>query len=159
LRFAESYAVPGAGTEGKRYWHLLCAAPKLGAQMTEALAAYTGDIPDKAAIEAAIGKGSAKASERALPHVDRAPTSRAKCLACEEALEKGSWRVAVEREVDTGTFVTKGPGYLHPKCAIAFVSETEEGNDNIAEWVRTLFANSGVEQADIAELMELMTPE
>ena len=38
-------------------------------------------------------------------------------MQCEESIEKGTFRVAVEREVDTGTFVTRGAGYLHPAPA------------------------------------------
>ena len=50
---------------------------------------------------------------------------RSKCLSCEEAIEKDTLRVAVEREVDTGAFVTKGPGYLHPHCALEFTGDDE----------------------------------
>lgn len=62
---------------------------------------------------------SAKNSKtaNALPTADLAPTGRAKCIQCDEAIAKGSVRIAVEREVDTGTFVAKGAGYLHPGCA------------------------------------------
>ena len=34
-----------------------------------------------------------------------------------ELAKKGWLRIAVEREVDTGSFTTTGPGYLHPACA------------------------------------------
>ena len=51
-----------------------------------------------------------------MPTADLAPTSRAKCIQCEAAIEKGSVRVAVEREIDRGGFVTTGAGYLHPAC-------------------------------------------
>jgi len=33
---------------------------------------------------------------------------------------------AVEREVDTGSFVTKGAGYLHAKCALEHEGDSQE---------------------------------
>ena len=45
-------------------------------------------------------KGRAKPG--GFPYTDRAPTGRAKCMQCEEPIAKDSFRVAVEREIDTG---------------------------------------------------------
>lgn len=159
LRFAESYVVPGTDSEGYRYWHLLCAAQKVGAHLKTAMAEFTGEIPDRAAIEAALAKPSkGKGADMPLPHVDRAPTARAKCMVCDEAIEKGSYRIAVEREVDTGTFVTKGPGYLHPGCALTWTEDNLESNDAMADWMQSMFTNSGMEQAEITEVTKLLSP-
>jgi hypothetical protein len=158
LRFAESYALPGADAEGFRYWHLMCAAQKVPGNLKTALAAYDGDVPDRAALDAAMAKGPSKAGDRPLPHVDRAPTGRARCMVCDVAIEKGSYRIAVEREVDTGSFITKGPGYLHPKCTLAWTQENLEDNTDVAGWMQTLFTNSGSSQAEIAELTGMLTP-
>ena len=38
---------------------------------------------------------------------------------CGEPIEKGSLRVAIEREIDTGAMVTRGAAYMHPKCVVA----------------------------------------
>ena len=101
-----------------QWHHLACAAGKLPAELKEALAAYDGDVPDREALDKAmdeaIKKGGAKPG--GFPYVDHAPTGRAKCMQCDETIEKASLRVAVEREIDTGAMVTRGAGYLHPKC-------------------------------------------
>lgn len=55
-----------------------------------------------------------------LPTADLAPTGRAKCIHCTQAIAKGSVRIAVLRDIDTGSFVTQGPGYMHPECATAW---------------------------------------
>jgi hypothetical protein len=155
LRFAESYALPG-GDEGFRYWHLACAAPKLGAHLTAAMAAYGGDIPDRATLEAAIAKAPQKGADRPFPHVDRAPTGRAKCMECGEPIEKGSYRIAVERELETGAFVTRGAGYLHPKCAVAWRQENLGDESEVADWTKAMFDNSGMEQPEIEEVTKLL---
>ena len=62
----------------------------------------------------ALAKGRGKPG--GFPYADKAPTGRAKCMQCEEPIAKDSIRVAVEREIDTGSMVTRGAGYLHPKC-------------------------------------------
>jgi hypothetical protein len=119
LRFGEE--TPSQYDEGgtSYFWHhLLCAAGKKPALVKEALATFTGTVPDRAALDAALANAKPKASERAYPWAERAATGRSTCLQCEAAIEKGALRVAVEREVDTGAFVRKGPGYLHAGCAL-----------------------------------------
>jgi len=107
-------------TPSMAWHHVLCAAGKLPAELKEALAAYPGEVPNRAeldqAMEDAVKKGGAKPG--GFPYTDRAPTGRAKCMQCSEAIEKGSFRVAVEREVDTGSFATRSAGYLHPRCVV-----------------------------------------
>ena len=116
LRLGVEVQTQFSDTPSMQWHHLLCAAQKLPAELKAALAEYPG--PNQAeldtAMDAAIKKGNAKPG--GFPYVDRAPTGRAKCMQCDEMIEKNSFRVAVEREVDTGTFVTRGAGYLHPKC-------------------------------------------
>ncbi len=156
LRFAETYTMPGSDTEAQRYWHLACAADKAAGHLRTAMDAYTETIPDRAALEATMSKATGKSAEGPLPHVDRAPTSRARCMGCDAAIEKGSYRVAVEREVDTGTFVTKGPGYLHPGCALAW-AETNAGVP-VATWTETVLKNSAVPGVEAAAIKALLAP-
>lgn len=123
LRFGEE-TVNAFSSEGEltyQWHHLACAAGRLPAKVKAALAAFSGEVPERDALEAilanppkAAGKAGAKAK---YPYAERASTGRSKCLACDEAIEKGTLRIAVEREVDTGAFTTTGPGYLHPACA------------------------------------------
>lgn len=161
LRFAETYSIPGTDQEGKRYYHLKCAADKALAGFKDAVDAYEGDIPDKEALLEAFAKGGSKkggggAKPAKLPAADRAPTGRAKCIQCSETIEKGAWRVGVEREIDTGTFVTKGAGYLHPACAVEWASENADDPDGFVDQV---LGNSNVNEKDAGELRSEMSGE
>jgi hypothetical protein len=134
LRFGEE--TPNQFNEGETsyFWHhLLCAAGKKPALVKEALAAFPGTVPDREALETqlASAKPKAAAGERPYPFAERAATGRSKCLQCEEAIEKGALRVAIEREVDTGAFVRKGPGYLHVGCAMEHT-----GDDQLLEGIK-----------------------
>ncbi len=118
LRFGEEFDSQfNEGGSSHRWHHLACAAGALPDALTQALGEHTGDLPDRAKLEELIAKGKKNTKPGAFPYADRAPTGRAKCLFCESPVEKGSLRIAVERQVDTGAFVTKGAGYLHPACA------------------------------------------
>lgn len=117
LRFGEE--VPNSFGEGPSYqWHhLACAAQKKPVQLRQALEGFVGDVPDRAALEQTIEANKGKAKATTLPYAEKAPTGRSRCMVCEEAIGKGELRLAVEREVDTGSFVNRSAGYLHPKCA------------------------------------------
>ena len=120
LRFGEAFVntFSSSGGVSFRWNHLLCAAKAMPAKLEGALESWSGDVPDRAALDAAIAAAEQKKGdgESAYPYADHAPTGRASCIVCGEKLEKGSVRVAVEREIDTGSFTRKGPGYLHPSC-------------------------------------------
>jgi len=95
-------------------------------------------------MDEAIRKGGAKPG--GFPYVDRAPTGRAKCMQCEEAIEKGSYRVAVEREVDTGSFATRSAGYLHPRCV---AENLENVGGSVEDLVAGLRQNSRIPPEDL----------
>ncbi len=154
VRFAESFTLPGAEDVSYRYWHLPCAAVKLGANLKTALDAYEGELPERAAIELAIANAPKKAGkDRPLPHADRAPTARAKCIQCGEAIEKASLRIGIQREADAGSFA-RGPSYLHPPCAIAYVQESGE---DVEAWKTTMIANSDLPEGEAAALTAALT--
>ncbi len=156
LRFAESYVMPGSDQEAFRYWHLECAAKKLAGGLQTALSAYEGEVPERAALEQAIANAPKKTGkDRPLPHADRAPTGRAKCMQCEAQLEKGAWRVAVEREVDTGAFVTRGAGYLHPGCLLAWA---EASGGDAEALIEKIMVHSEPSEAERDELLTLLAP-
>jgi hypothetical protein len=127
LRFGEEapndFDPEGGGTS-MRWFHLKCAAEHRPALLREALSAHTGDIPERADLEARMAKAEASAPPP-YPYAERAATGRSKCGACSEAIEKGAFRVAYEREIDTGMMTRKGPGYLHTGCAPDFLNEPE----------------------------------
>jgi hypothetical protein len=155
LRFGEETPNQFDADGGTSYFwhHLLCAAQKKSALLRPVLEAFTGEIPNRAEIDAALAnpsKGSAGGGPKlSYPYAERASTGRSKCLQCDEAIGKGDWRVAVEREVDTGTFTRTGPGYLHPGCAVE-----QTGDAGLLEKIK---ANStGLSEADAGELQQLM---
>jgi poly [ADP-ribose] polymerase len=152
LRLGVETMTQFSDTPSMQWHHLLCSAGKLPAELKEALDAYDGDVPNRGELEKAmddaIKKGGAKPG--GFPHVDRAPTGRAKCMQCEEAIAKDSWRVAVEREVDTGSFTTRGAGYLHPKCV---AENLENVGGDMDEFVAGVKKNSRIPQDALAEVL------
>lgn len=138
LRFGEETpnAFGDAGDMSYRWHHLKCAASKLPDELRVALAAYEGEVPDREELDKLMSEADAK-KPPPYPHADRAPTGRAKCLECGEAIPKGELRVAIERDIDRGMGVTKGAGYLHPACAAAYVEAQGGTHDGLTEQLRT----------------------
>jgi len=132
-----------------QWHHLPCAAEKLPAELKEGLASYDGAVPDRAALDAAMADSIAKghAKPGGFPYVDHAPTGRAKCMQCSEPIAKGTIRVAVEREIETGGMATKGAGYMHPGCVKAHPLELAGGLADLVSGVR---ANSRLPEPELA---------
>jgi hypothetical protein len=154
LRFGEEYEnqFSGEGDTAYRWHHLPCAAQKLPTELRTALDAYGGPVPDRAELDKLMAEGLKKVDKKpaAFPYVDRAPTGRAKCIHCQQPIAKDSFRVAIEREVDTGSFVTKGPGYLHPACVRAQGEAIERDHDELMAGVR---ANSKLGEEELAQII------
>lgn len=151
LRLGVETVTQFSDTPSMQWHHLLCAATKLPAELKESLAAYDGDVPNRPELDKAmadaIKKGGAKPG--GFPHVDRAPTGRAKCMQCEEPIAKDSWRVAVEREVDTGAFTTRGAGYLHPKCV---AENLENVGGDMEEFIAGIKKNSRIPEDEVVKV-------
>jgi hypothetical protein len=145
LRFGEEQ--PSAFGEGMQWsWHhLTCAAKKKPAKVREALAAFGGEVPGRDELEAVLVEADKTAT--AFPHAERASTGRAKCQQCEGPIEKGTLRVAFERELEVGGMARAGAGYLHPACAAAYL----EQEDLLAVLIKN---SRGLGDADVAELEE-----
>jgi hypothetical protein len=150
LRFGEESAQGfGSGDEKSFFWyHLACAAKQRPQLLKTALETFTGEVPNRAELEATMQASAGKQKPSSFPYAERAPSGRSRCLACELTIEKGALRVAIEREVDTGSFVTKGAGYLHPACALEFVDEPEGFPGKVTA------NSSALPPADLAELKE-----
>lgn len=141
LRFGE--AVPsqfGSSGFATEWHHLTCAARAKAHLVRPLVEAYDGDIPNREALFAeASGTDAPKGAKgvaNALPNADLAPTGRAKCMVCGEAIAKGSVRVAVEREIDTGSFSTTGAGYLHPACLEGWADEQGVSFEELVEEIQ-----------------------
>jgi poly [ADP-ribose] polymerase len=148
LRFGEEAPNAFGDAPSLRWHHLACAAEKLPAELKAALDTYPGEVPDRTALDHqmtdAIAKGHAKPG--GFPYADKAPTGRARCMQCQTAIDKDAVRVAVEREVDTGAMVQTSAGYLHPRCAAAYVEEHGSTTDTLIAGLRT---NSRLAPADL----------
>jgi len=153
LRLGVEQMTQFSDTPSMQWHHLLCAAQKLPGELKGALAGYEGDIPNRAEIEKAMTDAikSGKAKPGSFPYIDKAPTGRAKCMQCEETIEKDSFRVAVEREVDVGGFMRKSPGYMHPKCVAA---NLENVGGTVEDLVAQLKTNSLLDEADLNGAIE-----
>jgi len=67
-------------------------------------------------------------------------------MLCEQPIDKGAFRIAVERELEVGSNVTRGAGYLHPRCAAA---NLENIGGTIDELIEALRANSKLDEAEL----------
>ena len=117
LRFGEE--VGSAGFDGNMtlWFHLACAAAKRPEQLGPVLAKYKKAIPDRAALEASLDGSVSTTRLAKLVRADRAPTGRAKCQHCKQAIAKATLRVALLLD-DDPTY--PGTGYLHLACAPAY---------------------------------------
>lgn len=127
LRFGEEVpnAFSASGEMSYQWYHLPCAALKKPTQLKQALAAFTGEVPNKAELEKTLEESAKKQKPSAFPYAERASTGRSRCQQCEEPIQKGALRVAVEREVETSSFRTAGAGYLHPECAKEYTKDDQ----------------------------------
>jgi hypothetical protein len=148
LRLGVETQTQFSDTPSMQWHHLLCAATKLPDELKASLAEYTGDIPDRAEIDAALQQAGKKAAAKpaAHPYADHAPTGRAKCMQCEQPIEKGGFRVAVERELEIGANVTRGTGYLHPGCV---AENLENVGGSAEELIAGLRTNSKLSEAEL----------
>ena len=148
LRLGVEVSNQFSDTPSMRWHHMLCAAEKLPAELKAALDQFPDPVPNRAELDKAMADAMAKgrAKPGGFPYADKAPTGRAKCMQCEEPIAKDTFRVAVEREIDTGTMVTRGAGYMHPKCAVPNLENTGGSKDELIEGIR---ANSRLAPEDL----------
>src|SRR4029453_9558900 len=123
LRFGEEQPSAFADSLQWVWHHLTCAAKKKPAPRRGALAAYGGEVPDRAALEEILADADKTAT--VFPYAERASTGRSTCLQCKQPIEKGTLRVAIQREIELGGMPRAGAGYLHPKCAVEHLADTD----------------------------------
>jgi poly [ADP-ribose] polymerase len=142
LRFGEEVEnqFADAGEMTYRWHHLTCAAGAKPDELKATLAAPPeGTPPVSADLRAELDRLMAEAEAKKpppFPHADKAPTGRASCQGCGEKIAKGDLRVAFEREIERGMQMTKGAGYLHPRCAAAYMEQKGMGHDALTDAIR-----------------------
>jgi hypothetical protein len=159
LRFGEAFvnAYTEEGTESYRYWHLRCAATKLANDLAPVLAAYSGDVPERAEIDALV----AEHLQPPMPHTERAPNGRAKCRACEENIGKGELRIAFERVFEGPMGPQKGAAYVHARCLRRYLErEVEQGREapRAEELMRQLETHGAPSPEDVAAVRAALAP-
>jgi hypothetical protein len=155
LRFAEETPNPYSEDGGTsfRYWHLSCAATKLANEVRDAMASYEGPIDDRSSLEAIVQQHV----RPDLPYAERAPSGRARCRACDGAIQKGELRVAFERVFESPMGPQKAAAYAHPRCVQRYVErEAEHGRAGMDrdEALRQVLAHSKLAPED-AEIVSL----
>ncbi len=148
LRFGEEAPNAFGDAPSLRWHHLMCAAEKLPVELKAALETHTDPVPNREELDKAmtdaLSKGRGKPG--GFPYADKAPTGRARCIGCQQPIEKDSIRIAVEREIETGAMVQKAARYMHPACVAANIETAGEDKDTLVEGVR---ANSRLTPEDL----------
>lgn len=104
---------PDGGTT-HQWHHLPCAAQKKPHQLRDALATHVGELPDRAALDAAI-EAALPNVKPPFPFVEHAPSARSRCQVCRQGIEKDALRVAMARP--PGSMPQDSAAYLHVACA------------------------------------------
>jgi poly [ADP-ribose] polymerase len=155
LRFGEEFAnqFSTSGEPSYRWHHLACAAKKLPVELKGALDAYAGEVPNRDELEQLMAGGLAKAAAKpaGYPFADHAPTNRARCMQCDQTIEKGAFRVAIEREIERGGMTQRSAGYMHPACVQA---QIEDAGGDLEEMVSQLRTNSKLPAAELEQVIE-----
>lgn len=135
LRLGERLPNPFSEDKLMTLWfHPRCGAYKRPAVFLEAVASTEADLPGREELVAEAERGVA---HRRLPRVDgaeRAPSARARCRSCKEAIPKEAWRIKLVY-YDEGRF--EPSGYLHPGCAKEYF-ETAEILDRVRHFAPDL---------------------
>lgn len=122
FRFGEQ--VPNSFGEGDatHWFHVACAADRRPDKLKQAIESYDGpEIPDRAALFETAEQGVLNGELRFVRQVEKAPSGRATCQECHDKIDKGTWRVAIDRSPDG---VTPMGGSVHLTCAKAHLGET-----------------------------------
>jgi hypothetical protein len=147
IRFGE--VMPNAFGEGNmtQWHHPNCATFRRPEPLLEALAAGIYDGPDHAQL--------VKQAETIEPHrrlqrlgsAEQAPSGRAKCRACNELIEKDTWRLPLVFFED-GTYASSG--FIHASCTIEYC-ETDEVIETVRHFAPELEAD------DLDELIKAIS--
>jgi len=120
LRFGERLPNPFADEGDMTLWfHLQCAAFKRPESLHE-VAALLGE--QQSALETIISLGIEHSSLPRIDGLEKAPSGRAKCRACEESIAKGDWRIKLVYFED-GMFNPSGT--IHVTCAKEYFGTTD----------------------------------
>ena len=141
LRFGEVVPNPFAEGETTHWFHPECGAYKRPEPFLEALATTPVPLEDATRLEAEARLGLAHERVPRISGVERAPTGRAQCRSCKEAIAKDAWRITLVF-YEEGRF--SPAGYVHLGCCQTYFETTaivprlrrfspKLGEDDVAE--------------------------
>lgn len=141
LRFGESVANAFGEGEATHWFHVACAAESRPQKLEPVLRSTPVDLPDREVIEKAMADGIENPQLLMIKRVDRAPTGRATCQHCREKIEKGTLRVAIERETEAAAMNTVS--FVHARCIREHV-----GNIGLVDKLRRTSPELSTEEFD-----------
>lgn len=156
LRFGEEVlnAFSDSGGTTFHWHHVKCAAKKKPFELKEALAAFTGDLPDREELDKVIAENEAKQKPSKFPYAERAASGRSHCGECRKTIDKGALRVAVAREREEeapSMMMPATPRYYHAEHARSAIPG---GADDILAEIRK--NSRGLTAADLDDLAKAL---
>lgn len=145
LRFGESLPTPYREGESLFWFHLPCAACRRPEKVLPVLAGATG-VPDAAWLQATAEAGIQWPRLTRLARAERSPSGRARCRCCQETIDKGQFRLALQIFED-GRFSPIGS--IHVPCAQVYF-----GTSDILDRLARLQVLDTGDAAAIAELLK-----
>jgi hypothetical protein len=126
--------IEGPFGPGFLWHHLNCAAKRQMDRVEEAYALLGPDpefqVPPIQDLRQMVEKAEKKKQERkTVPYVEKAPTGRSKCKRCGQAIEKGSFRIAVLRKVEFYGQIRHGPVNVHPACVASELAAEDSATE------------------------------
>src|SRR5262249_48816807 len=132
--------------------HLACAAEKRPQKLADTLLSFEGEVPARDVLDLAIEAGIRNPALAVVKHAERAPTGRATCQQCRQKIDKGTLRIAIEREGEVAGMASTS--YLHVSCAIKHV-----GADGLVEKLhRTSPELSAGDRAELERMLASAEP-
>jgi hypothetical protein len=143
VRFGERVPNPFGedGSETTHWYHVRCGALTRPEAFLQTLPA-AGPIDDRDALEREASQGAAHERLPRARAAERAPTGRATCRSCREAIAKDGWRITLAY-YEEGRFVPSG--FIHAGCAREYF-----GTADILPRIRHF--SSALTDADLSDL-------
>jgi Poly(ADP-ribose) polymerase and DNA-Ligase Zn-finger region len=124
LRLGERVPNPFSddGGETTHWYHPACGAFRRPEAFIDALATTTVEVEHRAVLEQEAALGVAHHRVPRVSTASLAPTGRATCRGCKEAIAKDTWRIALLFYED-GRFVPSG--FVHASCASSYLETVD----------------------------------
>ena len=120
-RFGECLPNPFADGDMTLWFHIDCSALRRPDAFLEVIKEHADKIENLERLRAAAEEGVAHHRLQRLCRVEKAPSGRASCRACREAIARDEWRIGLEF-FEEGAF--NPSGYVHLGCSGEYFGTT-----------------------------------